>query len=98
MVKQIIDALVSIALLLAIAFPSALSAQQQLEPKPLHFDFTPFIGYRTTMSFPVEPHVTEMNPRVVLDARGLQCGCRVDFGSFQVNLGRRLSLWDAQSR
>jgi hypothetical protein len=57
-VKKTIDVLVSIAMLLPIAFPSALSAQQQPEPKPLHFDFTPFIGYRTTMSFPVEPHVT----------------------------------------
>jgi hypothetical protein len=26
------------------------------------------MGYRTSMSFPVEPHVTGTNPRVVLDA------------------------------
>jgi len=67
-------------MLLPIAFPSALSAQQQPEPKPLHFDFTPFIGYRTTMSFPVEPHVTGMNPRVVLDASpsyGVSFGVRL---------------------
>ena len=32
------------------------------------FDFTPFIGYRTSMSFPLDPHVTGTNPRVVLDA------------------------------
>jgi hypothetical protein len=64
--KKTIDVLFSITMLL-IALPSALSAQQP-EPKPLRFDFTPFIGYRTSMSFPVEPHVTGMNPRVVLDA------------------------------
>jgi hypothetical protein len=65
--KKTIDVLVFIAMLL-IALPSTLSAQQQPEPKPLRFDFTPFIGYRTSMSFPVEPHVTGTNPRVVLDA------------------------------
>ena len=65
--NKTINVLVFIAMLL-IALPSALSAQQQSEPKPLRFDFTPFIGYRTSMSFPVEPHVTGMNPRVVLDA------------------------------
>jgi hypothetical protein len=65
--KKTIDELVFVAMLL-IALPSAVSAQQQPEPKPLRFDFTPFIGYRTSMSFPVEPHVTGMNPRVVLDA------------------------------
>src|SRR5260370_38858559 len=59
--------LVFIAMLL-IALPSALIAQQQPELKPLRFDFTPFMGYRTSMSFPVEPHVTGTNPRVVLDA------------------------------
>ena len=41
---------------------------QESTPKPLRFDFTPFAGYRTSMSFPVEPHVTGTNPRVVLDA------------------------------
>jgi hypothetical protein len=80
LVKTTLDVLVSIAMLLTIAFPSALSAQQQPEPKPLHFDFTPFIGYRTSMSFPVEPHVTGMNPRVVLDASpsyGVSFGVRL---------------------
>jgi len=66
--KKTIYVLVFIAMLLQIALPSTLIAQQQLEPKPLRFDFTPFIGYRTSLSFPVEPHVTGMNPRVVLDA------------------------------
>jgi hypothetical protein len=44
-----------------------LIGQEQPEPKRLRFDFTPFMGYRTSMSFPVEPHVTSMNPRIVVD-------------------------------
>jgi hypothetical protein len=46
----------------------ALSAQQQSESKPLRFDFTPFAGYRTSMSFSIEPHVSGTNPRLALDA------------------------------
>ena len=66
--KKTIDLLVFVAMLHLIALPPALSAQQQAEPTPLRFDFTAFMGYRTSMSFPVEPHVTGMNPRVVVDA------------------------------
>src|SRR5579864_8814608 len=57
-----------------------LTAQQQPEPKPLRFDFTAFPGYRTSMSFPVEPHVTGMNPRAVLYAGpsyGISFGVRL---------------------
>ena len=76
-----IEVLVVIVMLL-IALPSALSAQQELpEQKPLRFDLSPFIGYRTSMSFPVEPHVTGMNPRVILDATP----------SYGVSLGMRLA-------
>lgn len=49
-----------------IALSPEASAQQQAQPKPLHFDFSAFIGYRTRMTFPVEP--TGMNPLVVVDA------------------------------
>lgn len=56
------------ATLLLIALSPALRAQQQPESKPLRFDFTPFIGYRTSVSFPIEPHVSGTNPRVVVDA------------------------------
>ncbi len=69
MAKKTIDVLVFMAVLYLIALSPALSgAQQQAEPKPLRFDFTAFMGYHTDMSFPVEPHVTGMNPRVVVDA------------------------------
>jgi len=68
MTKKKIDVLVFSTMLFVLALSPALSAQQQPEPKPLRFDFTPFIGYRTSMSFPIEPHVTGTNPGVVLDA------------------------------
>ena len=78
--RQTIGAFVVLVMLL-IALPSALSAQEQLpEPKPLRFDLTPFIGYRTSMSFPVEPHVTGTDPRVTLDASpsyGVSFGMRL---------------------
>ena len=79
MAKKTIAVLVFIAMPL-IALASLLHAQEQPEPKPLRFDFTPFIGYRTNASFPVEPHVTGMNPRVVLNASpsyGVSIGARV---------------------
>ena len=57
-----------VAMLVAVMSSPALSAQNSAEPKPLRFDFTPFAGYRTSMTFPVEPQVTGTNPRVVLDA------------------------------
>jgi len=66
--------------LLLIVFSHAVSAQQVAE-KPLRFDFTPFIGYRTSMSFPIEPHVSGTSPRVVLDASpsfGSSLGMRLD--------------------
>jgi hypothetical protein len=55
------------ATLYLMALSSGLSAQQQPIPKPLRFDFTPYMGYRTSMSFAVEPHVTGMKPGVVVD-------------------------------
>jgi hypothetical protein len=75
-----IEVLVVIVMLL-IALPSALNAQQLPEPQPLRFDLTPFIGYRSSMSFPIEPHVTGTNPRVILDASP----------SYGVSLGMRLA-------
>ena len=67
-------------MLVMLALPAALPALGQTPAKPLRFDLTPFIGYRTGMSFPVEPHVTGTNPRVVLDAAptfGFSFGARL---------------------
>jgi len=80
MTKKKIDVLVFATILLVLGLSPALSAQQQPEPKPLRFDITPFIGYRTSMSFPIEPHVTGTNPSVVLDASpsyGVSFGARL---------------------
>ena len=47
--KKTIDVfLVSMTLLFVLSQP--LSAQQQTDPKPLRFDVTAFLGYRTSMS------------------------------------------------
>jgi hypothetical protein len=78
--KKTINGLVFTAMLHLIALSPALNAQEQAEPQPLHFDLTMFAGYRTSMSFPVEPHVAGMNPRAVVDASpsyGLSFGVRL---------------------
>jgi hypothetical protein len=78
--KKTIGVPVFIATLFLIVVPPALNAQQQTKPKSLRFDFTPFIAYRTSMSFPVDPHVTGTNPHAVLDASpsyGVSFGMRL---------------------
>ena len=70
----------TIAVLFLLPSSAFLSAQEPPEPKPLRFDFTPFVGYRTIMSFPIEPHVSGTNPRVVIDASpsyGFSLGSRL---------------------
>jgi len=78
--KKTIVVLVFRAALHLIALSPALSAQGRPEPKPLRYDFTLFVGYRTSMSFPLEPHVTGMNPSVIVDATpsyGVSFGLRL---------------------
>ena len=81
MARKAIDVLVFIATLLLIALASALRAQEQPEQKPLRFDLTPFIGYRTSMSFPIEPPpVTGITPHVIIDqgrSYGVSFGVRL---------------------
>ena len=63
--------------------PSLSGQQQEPEPKPLRFDVAPFAGYRTSMSFPIEPHVSGTNPTVVLEANpsyGASFGVRLSEG------------------
>lgn len=50
-----------------LAGTSLLVAQVE-PPKFSRFNLTPLIGYRTSMSFSVDPHVSGTNPRVVLDS------------------------------
>jgi hypothetical protein len=53
---------------LAVFAAASLSGQTSGEPKYPRFDFTPQAGYRTDISFPIEPHVQGTNPQLVLDA------------------------------
>jgi hypothetical protein len=46
----------------------ALTAQESTQPKRLHFDFAPFVGYRTSMVFPIAPLAAIVGDRVVVDA------------------------------
>lgn len=79
-IKKTSVGLVFLATLYFIVFSPAVSAQESPEPAALRYDFTPFVGYRTSMSFPIEPHVTGMNPRVIVDASpsyGMSFGLRL---------------------
>jgi hypothetical protein len=78
--KNTTEVLVLMAILPILGLSPALRAQQRDEPRPMRFDFTAFVGYRTSMSFPVEPHVTGMNPRVIVEASpsyGVSFGVRL---------------------
>lgn len=69
-----------LATLLFVALSPALNGQDQPEPKPLRFDVTPFAGYRTSISFPLQPQVTGSNPRVIIDQNpsyGVSFGVRL---------------------
>jgi hypothetical protein len=66
--------------LLLLGFSRLLAAQEPAVQKGLRFDLTPLIGYRTSMTFPIQPHVQGTYPRVVLDpnpAYGFACGVRI---------------------
>jgi hypothetical protein len=70
--------LVSMTLIFPLSL--TLSAQQQADAKPLRFEVTAFLGYRTSISFPVAPYVSGTNPRAVLDASpsyGVSFGMRL---------------------
>jgi hypothetical protein len=56
-------------------------AQEQPLSRPPRFEVSPFLGYRTSISFPIDPHVQGTNPRVVLDASpsyGAAVGFRIN--------------------
>lgn len=58
---------IGIVLLLLTALVTGVAAQDQGVPKPVRFDLSLFAGYRTSIGFPIEPHVTGMNPRIVIE-------------------------------
>jgi len=69
-----------ISFLLAALWSTSLCAQSSDPPQYPRFDFTPQAGYRTAVSFPIDPHVQGTNPRLVLDASpsyGVAFGYRI---------------------
>jgi hypothetical protein len=74
-------ALFAVISALFFALPCILLAQQQPEPKPLRLEITPLIGYRSSVSFPLE---AVSNSNVTVDASP----------GFGVSLGVRLRDYD----
>lgn len=59
----------------------AIASQAQVEPKRMRFDFTPLIGYRTSVTFAGEPTIMGQTPHVVLEdspSYGAAVGFRLD--------------------
>jgi len=54
---------------------------EQTQTKPLRFDLTPLVGYRSNMTFPTAQGTQELGPRLVLDAKP----------SYGIAIGRRLN-------
>jgi hypothetical protein len=72
-------------LLTVIVLSRSLAAQastdEQTQTKPLRFDLTPLVGYRTSMTFPTGQDAQELGPRLILDAKpsyGVAVGVRLD--------------------
>ena len=60
---------------------SQTAATEQAPSKPLRFDLTPLIGYRTSMSFPTEPDGQEPSSHLNFEARpsyGIAGGVRLN--------------------
>jgi hypothetical protein len=73
------------ALLALLTISCALSAQtgneELAQPKPLRFDFTALVGYRTWVSSLIQPEAAGSHSRIVFDANptyGLAFGVRLD--------------------
>ena len=80
-------------LLVVVLSPALRAQQQQYVERPLRFDFTPFIGYRSSMTFPIEPQVSGTNPRIILDqspSYGASFGVRLqDDGLVEIRWARQ---------
>lgn len=68
--SEIIRARMQIASLATalLLLPAALTAQQTTETNRIQFELTPLLGYRTTVSFPIQPAVQGSNSKVVFDS------------------------------
>jgi len=96
-----VEALIFRMPLLLIALSSAVAAQEQSGEKPLRFDFTPFVGYRTSMSLAIEPHVSGTNPNVTVDASpsfGFSLGMRLqEDGLVEIRWARQDSYFHSEN-
>jgi hypothetical protein len=69
------------AIMISTVVGAQTSTDEGIQNKPLRFDLTPLIGYRTIMSFPTGPPGQESDLNVILDAKpsyGVAFGVRVD--------------------
>jgi hypothetical protein len=71
--------------LMLLLYPGRLASQaapdQQTQSKPLRFDLTPLVGYRTSMAFPTGQNTQEPSPSLILGAGpsyGMAVGVRLD--------------------
>lgn len=68
-------------MLTIVAISCLAAAQEQAELKPLRFDFTPLVGYRTSMTFASQVESNTTSPRVVINSGpsyGFAFGVRLD--------------------
>lgn len=70
-----------LSVLILVAISPLAAAQEHAEAKPLRFDFSPLIGYRTSMSFTGQPESGGTNPHIVINSGpsyGFAVGMRID--------------------
>lgn len=61
--------------------PSQTATDEQSQTRPIRFDVTPLVGYRTSMTFSTGPDAQDLGPNLILDAKpsyGFSAGVRVD--------------------
>jgi hypothetical protein len=80
MARKTPTVLVFIAILHLVALLPVTRAQQQKEWESTRYEITPFFGYRSGITFPINPSVSGTNPRVVVNASptyGISFGVRL---------------------
>jgi hypothetical protein len=74
----------AIALVVILGHSSKLTSQTTDDDqvgRSLHFDFAPFVGYRTSMNFPTEQNAQVSSPNLIFDAKpsyGITIGLRTN--------------------
>ena len=73
--------LVLLVTLHSVKLSSQTTTDEQTQIKPLRFDLTPLVGYRTSITFPTGQNAQDLRPRVVLDtgpSYGIAVGIRLE--------------------